>query len=376
MQNLESESSILIITGMHRSGTSLTASLLQSAGLDIGDRLMGGSHGNVKGHFEDKDFVGFHERVLRSQGISPEGWTLNKGIQVQEQYLNQAKSLIQTRSAKKKWGWKDPRTTLFLDFWAELIPQAKFLFVYRLPWEVIDSLYRRGDQVFFNNPNFALDVWINYNRAIADFIERFSEKCILLNIDSITNDPNHLIKILDQSLGISFKSVGNVYDKSQFHSEVSSSHRPTLLKHYFPEAFDLYNELNYKAKLGESSSSSFLTDENTKFPPYKVWVLQDWLNVRKLERELKESQGQRQETQTELEASQAQLQQTQTELEASQAQLQQTQTEWEKTQHLLQQAQEGWGEAQTIVKAMETSKFWKLRRVWFKLKRTIGLRAD
>ncbi len=74
--------------------------------------------------------------------------------------------------------------------------------------------------------------------------------------------------------------------------------------------------------------------------------------------------------------SQTQLQQTQTEWEKTQHLLQQTQTEWEKTQHLLRQAQEGWGEAQTIIKAMESSKFWKLRGVWFKLKQTIGLKAD
>ncbi|MEY2858272.1 MAG: hypothetical protein RLZZ74_2584, partial [Cyanobacteriota bacterium] len=45
--------SVMIITGMHRSGTSLTASLLQSAGVNLGDRLMSEDRGNSKGHFED-----------------------------------------------------------------------------------------------------------------------------------------------------------------------------------------------------------------------------------------------------------------------------------------------------------------------------------
>ena len=36
----------IIITGMHRSGTSLAASLLQSMGVDIGDELVGAMRGN------------------------------------------------------------------------------------------------------------------------------------------------------------------------------------------------------------------------------------------------------------------------------------------------------------------------------------------
>ena len=41
MENSHPNQSV-IITGMHRSGTSLTASLLHSAGIEIGDRLMAG----------------------------------------------------------------------------------------------------------------------------------------------------------------------------------------------------------------------------------------------------------------------------------------------------------------------------------------------
>jgi hypothetical protein len=59
-----------------------------------------------------------------------------------------------------------------------------------------------------------------------------------------------------------------------------------------------------------------------------------------------------------LERSQVQLQQTQSELERLQAQLQQTQSELERSQN--------------TVLAMETSKFWKLRRSWFKIKQKIG----
>ena len=54
----------LIIVGMHRSGTSLTTSVLSKSGLDIGSNLLGSGVGNEEGHFENLEFVDFHRKML------------------------------------------------------------------------------------------------------------------------------------------------------------------------------------------------------------------------------------------------------------------------------------------------------------------------
>ena len=64
------EQKVIIIAGMHRSGTSLVSSILQAAGVDIGDELIGPAPGNPRGHFEDADFFQFHEKILRRFGQS------------------------------------------------------------------------------------------------------------------------------------------------------------------------------------------------------------------------------------------------------------------------------------------------------------------
>ncbi|MFM7137383.1 MAG: hypothetical protein ACKO1M_10005, partial [Planctomycetota bacterium] len=64
----------LVIAGMHRSGTSLLAGMCQEAGVRIGDRLLGAYRGNEAGHFEDLDFVEWHQLVLRANGLAPEGF--------------------------------------------------------------------------------------------------------------------------------------------------------------------------------------------------------------------------------------------------------------------------------------------------------------
>ena len=56
------ESKCLILIGMHLSGKSLTASILQKTSLNIGSELLEAGEGNIKGHFEDCDFYNFHKK--------------------------------------------------------------------------------------------------------------------------------------------------------------------------------------------------------------------------------------------------------------------------------------------------------------------------
>ena len=44
MLNCDTNLAVLIITGMHRSGTSLTAEFLQKIGLDLGNNLLKGNY--------------------------------------------------------------------------------------------------------------------------------------------------------------------------------------------------------------------------------------------------------------------------------------------------------------------------------------------
>jgi GT2 family glycosyltransferase len=404
MQTHDTKQSIFVITGMHRSGTSLTASLLQSAGVDIGQRLMPPAEGNVKGYFENLDFTDFHENIFSSQGISKAGWTVEKQIQVPEQFLERAKLLVQTNSSRKIWGWKDPRTTLFLNYWADLIPEAKFLLIYRAPWEVIDSIYRRrnvGDEGFDFNPNFALEIWLNYNQEVLRFYEQFPERCLLISVYSITHDPNFLIDAIKDKFGVALNyPASDIYDKSLLNTQQSSSHRPALIEHYFPKVWEVYQELNAKALTLDGFSSS-LVPELPPRPPYEVWVLQDWLELRKIEKQSSKLRKQLKQTQEELEQERSQLQQllqqnqseaervqselgklhsqlhqSQVQLQQTQSQLQQTHEKLERSQSQVQQALYQLEQLRTLIISMEDTKFWKLRTAWIGLRRAMGLTAD
>ena len=325
-----SEQSVIIITGMHRSGTSLTASLLQSAGVKIGDRLMGSGTGNSQGHFEDLDFVEFHQQVLADRDLNIAGWTEERRISVPPKYRQQALDLLAARKEYPVWGWKDPRTTLFLDFWSQLLPNAKYVFVYRSPWKVLDSLFRRGDPIFAANPNLALTQWCNYNRAILDFQQRKRDRCLLLNIETIIVKPIRLTDLVHQKWDLNLRSPESLYQSAIFQGD-RDDYRQALITQFFPEALNLYRQLQ----------THDLTDTRSVEVETSIIeerILQDWSD--------------RQQAVSKLKKMESELSQPQRKLLIAEKKI---------------------AKLENLIRAMESSKFWRLRNEWLALKQKLNL---
>jgi len=108
------ENNILVVTGMHRSGTSMITQWLNKCGLDIGERLLGALVGNEEGHFEDLDFVDFHTRVLEDHQIRGNGLADKAVHDISNTTRQELNTIIRSKNAlHTEWGWKDPRTCLF-----------------------------------------------------------------------------------------------------------------------------------------------------------------------------------------------------------------------------------------------------------------------
>ncbi len=201
----------LIVVGMHRSGTSLTAQWLHRCGLNLGDDLVGAGTGNPDGHYEDKDFLHFHMSLLKHNQIDPHYQSTTQAITPNTYFQAKARHLVQLKNElRSQWGWKEPRTCLFLPFWHSLIPNARYLVVYRHYTEVVDSLMRRlneQNQHSFQTDadkkrmeRFFLKVWINYTNQVLAFIETTPEAqyiaCdlyTLLQQDTLVFDHLHAI---------------------------------------------------------------------------------------------------------------------------------------------------------------------------------------
>jgi len=348
----------IIIAGMHRSGTSLTASILQQAGVFIGENLLPANAGNLQGYFEDAAFYKLHKNILAAQAIDPDGWTTASQVEVPESFHEQAKQLCDRRSqVYPLWGWKEPRTTLFLNFWKQLLPQAKFVFPYRSPWEVIDSLFARGDSVFADNPNFAAEIWHAYNQTVLDFCQQYPNDCFLFHCDLLKTDETSFVEKIMHKLGLPL-TVPNqrLFQPGVMHNQVNSTHRPALLALHFPATLALYETLQRSADvpspqpLGQILPGDAAAVERTGF--LQAGVLQDWRTSHRLSQQLKQLT-------TEMQAAQAERQQVEAQLQATQAQLAQAQvdlTHWQST-----------------VAAMESNRFWQMRNAWVRLKKQLNL---
>ena len=135
---------VLIILGMHRSGTSLTAKWLHRCGINLGDRLLHASVSNKDGHFEDLDFHDVHEAIFQNHGIPYGGFDNIHDFKPNNDDFNKIKELVLAKSLKnKQWGWKEPRTCLFMDEYMKLLPNAKILLIVRNYNSVINSLIDR-----------------------------------------------------------------------------------------------------------------------------------------------------------------------------------------------------------------------------------------
>lgn len=145
---------------MHRSGTSLITQWLKKCGLHVGQRLLGAGLGNDDGHYEDLDFVSLHEELLKINNLTIDGFIYQGYIHLPNEQEMQLKDLLSKKNTlHTEWGWKDPRTCLFLDYYNCFIPDAYYLIIVRNYLEVVTSLVKREFSVLENK-------WLEDNRTL------------------------------------------------------------------------------------------------------------------------------------------------------------------------------------------------------------------
>lgn len=251
----------LILCGMHRSGTSLVANVLREAGLDIGTRDdVGLGVGQPRGHFEDRDFFRLHEAILAASGRSCFTADDSSPGEVAPVFEERARALIAARADRPFWGWKDPRTCLFLDLWDRLLPQARYLFLYRHPVDVALSLWRRNtDPELSADPWLALRAWELYNRRLLALRDRHPERCFVAHAPALAADLGGFVRRVADKLGL---PLGGGDFRSLFDAdELAPSCQPPrpAWEELIPEAMALYRRLEEVADLPSAEEAVDLT---------------------------------------------------------------------------------------------------------------------
>jgi hypothetical protein len=157
----------VFVIGMHRSGTSATARLVNLLGVSIGDHadLKPPSPANPTGYWEAESLTAFNDRLLRHLGgswaapppLTPR-WESDPRLARHRQW---ARRTFYSVYRSRQCVWKDPRTSVTLPFWLEALGvRPVVVLTHRQPLEVARSLPRRYNV----GKRLALAIWERYAR--------------------------------------------------------------------------------------------------------------------------------------------------------------------------------------------------------------------
>ncbi|MEQ9507129.1 MAG: hypothetical protein RLO80_12765 [Hyphomonas sp.] len=231
-----SKKRIVVVLGMHRSGTSAIARGLKALSVDLGANLMPPAvNDNDKGFWEDMDVYRLNQRLLSKVGnawdrMSPvETRSLSEHAFFAER--REASALIELRlSSSPIFGFKDPRTSILLPFWKcvfeDLEIEDNYIVSLRNPLEVAESLSKR-DKI---DTTHGLMLWLKYNWAA---IENSSDKNrVCVAFEQLVDDPATQLARIATALSLTFPSpsspqlleyAGDFISRDLRHNRISSN---------------------------------------------------------------------------------------------------------------------------------------------------------
>jgi hypothetical protein len=143
----------ILVLGMHRSGTSSFARVMNLLGADLPNDLMLAGVGNDKGHWESKAIVAFNERLLATAGSRWNDWLpiddAWRQSAVYPDFFVHAQELLRSEyDTSPLFVLKDPRICRLAPFWLEVIEsldiRPAIVLPQRNPLEVSASLAARN----------------------------------------------------------------------------------------------------------------------------------------------------------------------------------------------------------------------------------------
>jgi len=198
---------IIVVLGMHRSGTSVITRGLQVLGVDLGDKLIGSIPGNnEKGFWEDAEINDFNNSLLLKLGS---GWDrLNALDEVAllssdlSSERNLAIALLRGKlRADSIFAFKDPRTAVLLPFWQvifnDLDLSVSYLVAVRNPMEVAESLHRRDGISLLKG----LLLWVKYSLAAVRGTQ--GARRVFVAYAAVMQEPRLQLKRISQALDLS-----------------------------------------------------------------------------------------------------------------------------------------------------------------------------
>jgi glycosyltransferase involved in cell wall biosynthesis len=243
---------IVVVLGMHRSGTSAITRALEILGVNIGQNLLPPVDGiNAKGFFEDVDLTSLNAEILRALGsdwhslarIAPEDIAVLNG----GEYFLRATELLRNKTAAASvFGFKDPRVAKILPFWRRVFSHcqlnADYVLVIRNPLSVVRSLAKRDGLL----PEKTYMLWLGH--VLNSLAHTEEAPRVLIDYDHFIQEPKEDLEKMADRLHLKFDLQAFQTYRSEFLDEglrhtVFRSSDLTLDQTCPPLAQEVYSDL-------------------------------------------------------------------------------------------------------------------------------------
>lgn len=232
-----SNTDVICVLGMHRSGTSCLTGSLESHGLYLGDVINHAPY-NLKGNKENRELWKINDLALEQSGGAwdrpPSSLSWNSEV------VSMRDKLIQSYNHISKWGFKDPRCMLTLPIWLDGIPSLKLCGTFRHPHAVAKSLENRNG--FPLEKSFSL--WKTYNELLITYADNF--KFPLICFDWSHKRYDNEVTRLASYLGLNNTPEGPAFFDQALRSHSYSDQNTQNIPN---ELLKLYDKLNSLAEL-------------------------------------------------------------------------------------------------------------------------------
>jgi Sulfotransferase family len=246
----------LAVAGMHRSGTSMVAHALKLADVYLGDDkdLFAPTHENPDGYWEHARFVELNDEILARLGG---GWERPPPVPARfgdDERLSglerEARKLVREFRRHESWAWKDPRNSLTVALWRDIVPDLAVVVCVRNPLEVMLSLRRRGMFSY----GVALDLWQTYYRRLLESTPE--DRRLVTDYESYFSRPRAELRRLFDFAGIT--ASRSRVDRAAAAINPHHRHSTFTVRDLFdaevaPEIVELYLDLRREAGLRDPS---------------------------------------------------------------------------------------------------------------------------
>ncbi|MDG1231124.1 MAG: glycosyltransferase [Pseudomonadales bacterium] len=241
---------LYIVSGMHRSGTSAVARMLEVYGVSLPGDLVAPAADNQKGFFEDRSIVELNTEILEKLGLrwdSLDGFFLRRpdfSSPKFNQLKHRARRLLEIRVAEEKeWAFKDPRICRLLCFWMPIIEDLnipyRFVIAVRNPAEVAGSLSGRNSFSHLKS----LYLWLFYNLDLLDSTTDYPRA--IVHYEKLVSSPEETMSSLDGFFPAVLESKKADF-LSSFLSEDLHHNRGTKLDADLAITDELFDLLQYR----------------------------------------------------------------------------------------------------------------------------------